>query len=276
MVIIIDLLTAALPLLYGLAAANYSVYFVRREPLAARTVTPLLAATAGLHALFLLTRYAHFARYPIANLGEVLTFMAFAMAAVYLHVERIQQAKETGVFLVSMTTLVQLAASALLTHAPEAPAPLLAKTSLWWLHTVAAVLGYSAFAVGAVYGVMFALLYRALKGKRFGILFERLPSLNVLAGMGMGAALLGWVFLSLAIILGVVMSVRLVPGFYTDLKFISSVLAWVVYAGAVGAYFVLGWRGARTVYVSLLAFSVALLTMVGSVLPWSSFHVFRS
>ena len=141
---------------------------------------------------------------------------------------------------------------------------------------MAAVLGYSAFAVGAVYGVMFVLLYRALKGKRFGILFERLPSLNVLGSMGMGAALLGWIFLSVAIILGIMMSVELVPGFYGDPKFISSILAWIVYAGAVGAYFLLGWRGARTVYVSLFAFCVALITMVGSTLPWLSFHAFQT
>lgn len=276
MLTLIDLFTALLPLLYGLAAANYSVYFVRREPFAERTCTPFLLATVGLHGVFLLVRYLHFDRYPIATLPEVLTVIALAVASVYLYVERVQRSKATGVFLVSMAALLQLIASTFLAHMPLVEAPLLASASLWWVHTTLAVLGYSAFAVGAVYGLMFVLLYRALKQKRFGLIFERLPPLDVLANMGMGAALLGWLFLTSAIALGIVMSLGRVPTFYSDPKVISSVVAWAVYAMAVGAYFLLGWRGARTMYLSLVAFSVALLTMLGSALPWASFHVFQS
>ncbi len=276
MLTLIDLFTALLPLLYGLAAANYSLYFVRREPFAERTCTPLLAGTVGVHLLFLVLRYLHFGRYSIASLPEVLTVIAVAVAIVYLYVERRTDSKATGVFLVSMAAILQLVASTFLVHAPISGAPLLNRASIWWVHTSLAVLGYSAFAVGAVYGLMFVLLYRALRRKKFGLIFERLPSLDVLASMGMGAALLGWVLLTAAIAIGVVMSFKLVPSFYSDPKVISSGVAWVAYALTVGAYFLLGWRGARTVYLSLVAFSIALLTMLGSALPWGSFHVFQS
>jgi HemX protein len=276
MLTIIDLLTALLPLLYGLAAANYSLFFVKREPFAERTCTPFLVGVVGLHLLFLLARYLHFSRYPIASLPEVLTVIAFSVALVYLYVERATDSKATGVFLVSMAAGVQVMASAFLVHAPAAEAPLLNRTTWWWLHTALAVLGYSAFAVGAVYGLMFILLYRALKNKKFGIIFERLPSLDVLATMGMGAALLGWLLLTAAIVVGVGMSFKLVPSFYSDPKVISSAIAWGAYALTVAAYYALGWRGARTVYLSLVAFGIALLTMVGSVLPWASFHTFQS
>jgi ABC-type uncharacterized transport system permease subunit len=276
MLTLIDLFTALLPLLYGLAAANYSLYFVRREPFAERTCTPLLLGTVAVHFLFLLSRYIQFKRYPIASLPEVLTVIAFAVALVYLYVERVTASKATGVFLVSVAGGIQLVASTFLVHAPAAEAPLLNLTSIWWLHTGLAVIGYSAFMVGAVYGLMFILLYRALKRKKFGLIFERLPPLDVLASMGMGAALLGWIFLTGAIVIGVVMSFKLVPGFYSDPKVISSAVAWVAYALAVGSYFLLGWRGARAVYLSLVAFSIALLTMLGSALPWGSFHVFQS
>ena len=276
MLTLIDLFTALLPLMYGLAAANYSMYFVRREPFAERTCTPFLLLTVGLHLVSLLLRFVYFRRYPIASLPEVLTVIAFAVAVVYLYVERATASKATGVFLVGMAGAIQLVASTFLVHAPGAEAPLLNRTSIWWLHTSLAVLGYSAFMVGAVYGLMFILLYRALKRKKFGLVFERLPSLDVLASMGMGAALLGWVLLTAAIAVGVVMSFKLIPDFYSDPKVISSVVAWLAYALAVAAYFLLGWRGARTVYLSLVAFSIALLTMLGSALPWGSFHVFQS
>lgn len=276
MLTLIDLFTALLPLMYGLAAANYSVYFVRRDPFAERTCTPFLLATVFIHLVSLLARYLHFDRYPIASLPEVLTVIAFAVAAVYLYVERVTRSKATGAFLIAMAGALQLAASTLLAHMPAVETSLLHEATLWWLHTTLAILGYSGFAVGAVYGLMFVLLYRALKNKKFGIIFERLPSLDTLATMGMGAALLGWMFLTAAIVVGVFMSFELVPSFYSDPKVISSGVAWLAYALAVGGYFVLGWRGARTVYLSLFAFSIAVITMVGSALPWGSFHVFQS
>lgn len=276
MLTLIDLFTALLPLLYGLSAANYSLYFIRREPFAERSCTPLLVITVALHLLSLLTRYLYFGRYPIATVPEVLTVIAFSVALVYLYVERATHSKATGVFLITVAGGIQLIASTFLVHAPAAEAPLLNRTPIWWVHTSLAVLGYTAFSVGAVYGLMFILLYRALKRKKFGLIFERLPSLDVLANMGMGAALLGWILLTGAIVLGAVMSFKLVPSFYSDPKVISSVIAWGAYALAVGAYFLLGWRGARTVYLSLVAFGIALLTMLGSVLPGGSFHVFQS
>ncbi len=274
MQLLIDLLTALLPLAYALAAANYAVYFVRRDPFAERTCTPQLLGSVILHVAFFGLRYFQVQRFPLASLPEVLSGVALAIAAVYLYVERIQKSRATGVFLVSMAALLQLAASTLLPHMPPAPPSVLSSSSLWMLHTLSVVVGYSAFFVGAIYALMFLLLYRALRQKRFGLIFERLPSLDVLASMGIGASLLGLVAFTLVIVLGAVMSFGVFPGFYFDPKFISAVLVWLVYAGAVGSYFVLGWRGARAVAWSLVGFGVALVSMVGSSVFWRSFHAF--
>jgi ABC-type uncharacterized transport system permease subunit len=276
MALLVDLLTALLPLLYGLAAVNYALYFVRQEPFAERTCTPFLFGTVLVHFGFFALRYVQTARYPVANLPEVLSAIGLAVAVVYLYVERFQRSKTTGVFLVGMTAVVQLAASTFLPHVPEAEPVLLRETSLWALHTTFVVLGYSAFLVGALYGLMFGLLYNALKQKRFGLLFERLPSLDVLASMGIGAASIGLVGLTAVIGLGVAMSARLVPNFWADPKFISALVVWAFYAVAVGGYFVLGWRGARTVVLTLVGFFVAILTMVASSFLWQTFHAFST
>ncbi len=273
---LVDLLNTLLPLLYALAAANYSVYFVRQEAFAEKSCTPVLASTASLHIAFLFLRYLHFQRFPIANVAEVLSSVALAVVLVYLYVERLQRSKVTGVFLVSLAALLQVAASTVMPHMPVREGGLLTRTSLWSLHTVCAVFGYSAFAVGAVYAVMYVLLYRALKRKRFGLVFERLPPLNVLAAGGMGATVLGLAFLTGVIVLGVAMSAKLVPSFWFDPKFISVVLVWLLYALAAAAYFLFGWRGARPVVFTLVAFTIAVVSMLGSTFFWRSFHVFHA
>ncbi|MEK7704009.1 MAG: cytochrome c biogenesis protein CcsA [Myxococcota bacterium] len=272
---VVDLVTALLPLLYGVAAVNYAVYFARRDPFAERTCTRFLVGVVTLHFVFLVLRAVHLGRYPIAMFPEYLTVVAFAVAGVYLYVERIQRSKATGAFIIALVTVLQVAASTSLPHVGAPKSEYLA-SPLFGLHTMAAVLGYSALAVGAVYGVMFLLLFRALKRKNFGLLFERLPSLDVLASMGFGATLLGWLFLTATILIGTAMSLQLFPGFYRDPKFIITLFVWLFYGLAVAAYFLLGWRGARLVYLSLGGFAIAIVSVVGSHLVWHSFHAFFS
>ena len=99
MVALIDLLIVLLPLMYGLAAVNYLIWFVRRDPFAAKFSTPWMLGTVGTHALFLLLRSLHFARHPIGNMAESLSVVAFTLAAVYLYVEQVQRTRTTGTFL---------------------------------------------------------------------------------------------------------------------------------------------------------------------------------
>lgn len=273
MLILIDMLTALLPLLYGLAAVNYLVFYLRQEPFAQRTCTPFLTAVFLLHLTFLIARYIHFERYPIASLAEAVSVIALAITGVYLYVERVQANKATGVFIVGLVTLTQLVASGLLPHMQPTPGDIL-DVPLLAAHVTTAVLAYSAFGVGAVYGLMFLLLYRVLKRKTFGLMFERLPPLDVTASMGVWANFLGWLLLTVAIALGAIMSLRLFPNFYRDPKFVSTLFVWTVYGGALVAYRWVGWRGARTAALSLAGFGVAVLATMGSALLWPTFHSF--
>lgn len=273
---LIDLLTAALPLLYGLTAVNYTVYFLREDPFAKRTCTLFLAGTVIVHLSFVVLLSAHFGRAPVATLPEALNLMALSVSVTYLYVERIEQHRSTGVFILPLVVALQLASSALLPHSnPEAlPQSHLFESSFFGLHAIAAILGYTAFAVGAVYGLMYVLLYRALKVKNFGLMFDRLPSLDVLTKMMFGATCLGWIFLTVTIGLGVGMSMGQLPEFYLDPKFLSTVAVWGVYGTGVLTWYVLNWRGARAVYFSLAGFVFALVAMMGSAFFWRSFHAF--
>ncbi|MEL6544666.1 MAG: cytochrome c biogenesis protein CcsA, partial [Myxococcota bacterium] len=178
---VIDLVSTLLPLLYALAAGNYLVFFLRADPLAERTCTPFLLVVAGLHNLYFAMRIFTYGRYPITNMGEALSAVALAVVLVYLYEERIQKSRSTGVFILAVVTVLQLIASTLLHNMGDASSPL-ARSPIYGFHAVAAVLCYAAFAVGAVYGVMYLMLYRALKRKSFGLVFERLPPLDPHAG----------------------------------------------------------------------------------------------
>lgn len=272
---VLQLLTASLPLLYGLSAANYVVYFARQDRFAERLSTPFLLGCVGLHIVSLVLRAIHYGRQPIIGIAEVLSLIALAVAVIYLYVERVQRNRFTGAFILPMVVTLALGSSALMPASPAKVSELLS-TPLFGVHAVFAVLGYTAFAVSAVYGVMHLMLYRALKKRRFGLVFERLPSLEVLANMGFWASFMGWIALTLTIGIGIVMSVKLVPGFYADPKFATTIFVWGVYGFGVLARFVWGWTGTRSVYLSLAGFALAMAAMVGSTYLWKSFHDFQA
>jgi ABC-type uncharacterized transport system permease subunit len=273
--LLIQILRTSLPLFYGLVSVNYLVYFVRQAPFAKRSVTPLLGVTLGMHLLYTTLMAIHYERQPIVGLSEALSIVSLGLAIAYLYAERLQDNKFTGAFILPMVAAIQMVSTVTAPSVPPTATGLL-KNSLFGLHALIAIVGYSGFALGAVYAAMYLLLYRALKKNLFGLVFQRLPSLDSLAYMGFWAVCLGWLALTLAISLGVAMSLGAIPQFYADPKFISTALVWTVYGGVVLSHFVLGWHGSRSVLVSLLGFALAVAALISSHLTFSSFHTFQS
>ena len=134
--------------------------------------------------------------------------------------------------------------------------------STWFgIHTGTAIIGYSGFAVSAAYGLLFLLLYREIKASRFGRIYERLPSLELLAHMTVRAAVVGFVFLTVAMVAGIVWSLRLQYDFIRDPKFFTTVLLWVVYGACIGTHYLLGWHERRVIYFSLFGFAIMIFSM---------------
>ncbi|HEY2923737.1 MAG TPA: cytochrome c biogenesis protein CcsA, partial [Candidatus Eisenbacteria bacterium] len=147
---------------------------------------------------------------------------------------------------------------------------------IWFeLHTLTAVLGYSAFAVSAIYGILFLVLYRDIKANRFSFFYRRMPPLEALAQMNIRAAEGGLVLLTLAIALGVGWLRRSGAGTLADPKIWLTLLVWCVFAFAILAYHRFGWRGPRAIYMSLIGFTTLLLSRVAVDLFFHSFHSFR-
>lgn len=268
----IRLLNTVLPILYGLAAVAYAADFFRGDALAGRVARRVLHVTLALHAAYLALRTAHYAHVPLSSPAEMLTTVALALALAYAFVERRSHVQKTGVFVVSLALLLQVVSSAFVGSVREFP-PLL-RSPLFALHTVAAVLGYAAFAVSAIYGLLFLVLYHDLRRSRFGIVYDRLPPLEVLAAMSLRAVHLGVVFLTLTIACGALWAAAEFPGFTRDPKFLLTLSVWVVYLAALALHRGLRWTGRRTIHVSLIGFALLVFSLIAARVLFDSFHVF--
>lgn len=223
----LDILAALLPLLYALCSVNYAVLFFRGSAFARRTVTPFLLGTALLHIGLVVLRSVDLSRCPLADFTEILSLLALAVVGVYLVLEAQQKNPYTGMFILFLVT--PLAALSALLVPRSGPTSELLRTAWFGFHTTLALLGYASFAVSAVYAFMFLLLHHALKQRSFGLVFDRLPPLDVLGRMTFGAASIGFVALTLAIVVGVSWGARVVPDFWRDPKLHLTLLVWALY-----------------------------------------------
>ncbi len=272
------ILNGFLPLGYLLALVAYLGVFVEHGERVERVATPLAWGIVLVHGAYLMISAITFQHVPTANTWESLTFIAFSLALVYLVLEWRQGERSTGVFIMAAVLLFQILSSAFVTHTRDVPEIL--RSSMFGVHVTAALLGYVALAVSAVYGVMYLLQYRQLKRKNVGLLFQRLPNLETLSRLNIGALGFGWLGLTVAIIAGMTWATRLeiqgeLEGSYlNDPKFLLTLALWVLYGLCLGGRYLLRWANRTLAAVSVVGFALMLTSSLMVTLVLRSFHDF--
>jgi ABC-type transport system involved in cytochrome c biogenesis permease subunit len=263
----IDILSVLLPVLYALAMTNTIAHFVTRSDFTRRVEIPVLAVTVGAHALLLVLTSIQLRRCPMGGIFEAMGLMAFALTAVYFAVSLRSGSRPTGILILPIAFLLEVFAAAAQpadVGPPDGPVNA-ALTSPWFnIHVLAAVLGFAALAVSFVHGVFYLYMYRQIKGHRFGLFFRRLPPLAVLSRMTETGAIVGWAFLGIVIGAGIARAVQ--DGRLADLRGDLMTLivagAWLLYTVGLAVRFLAGWRGRYTVYLSVVGFTVLLLSLI--------------
>lgn len=267
-----------LPLGYLLALLAYLGVFVERGHKLERVASPLAWGVVLVHASYLILSALEFEHVPTANMWESLTFVAFAMALVYLILEWRQRDQSTGVFLLAVVLVFQTLSSAFIVHTRDVPEIL--RSPMFAVHVTAALMGYVALAISAVYGVMYLLQYRQLKQKHVGLLFQRLPNLETLSRLNVGALGFGWVGLTVAILAGTLwattleVSGQLEGNFLTDPKFLFTLVLWALYGSFLGGRYLLRWANRTVATASIIGFALMLASSLTVTLLLRSFHDF--
>jgi ABC-type transport system involved in cytochrome c biogenesis permease subunit len=116
------------------------------------------------------------------------------------------------------------------------------------------------------------LLFKEIKAKHLGFFYARLPSLQVLDTMNQRAIVLGWMFLTIGLIVGAVWTpqARLTAAgdprvqaiSLHDPKIFLALVCWAVYSFEAFAARKIGWGGRRVAYLSAIGFAIVLLNFV--------------
>ncbi|HEY8020880.1 MAG TPA: cytochrome c biogenesis protein CcsA, partial [Thermoanaerobaculia bacterium] len=248
-----------LPLAYLLVAVVYGFLFFAARPSASRLATPALRGTVAFHFAYLAALAVQHGQFPFATLSQALSVVALAAAVVYVFVEWHGRERSTGFWMVSLVFVFQLLSSLLSRPAP--PDRAIFHNPFFAVHVSLALLGYAAFVVAAVYAFLFLQLYRDLKAGRFSTFYGKLPPLEVLERMMIGAIWVGFVTLTGAVATGAVWAERLYHnGWLRDPKILFTVATWVLYAAALLLRRLRRWQGRQTAIASLAGFGAILFS----------------
>jgi ABC-type transport system involved in cytochrome c biogenesis permease subunit len=275
--ILLGLLLGALPILYGVAFFDYLLAFVTEDRTVRKLARPLLMTAVSVNLLYVLGFTVFFEHIPMVNVYQAVGMVGFALAAIYLWVESRTQSLHTGPFVLFLVLIFQLVST--LFPKLDREVPEILRSTLFSVHVSAAVVGYSALALSGVFGVLYLMMYYRIRQKSFGLIFRRLPPLDVLDRMNVAAAMVGFGFLTLAIAVGSVWTARLFGdlGYMVrDPKILVALLTWVVYAVALGGRWLPRWSGTHTAYSTTLGFAAVLFSIFAVNFLLSRFHVFTS
>lgn len=225
--------------------------------------TPWLAAAGWVaHTGALVALGAALNRCPLTTVPEILSALAWSTVLVYLSVFWRYRIDVLHVVILPLV-LVVLFVSDLL---PQDVVPLTAdlQPSLRRFHLTVILFAVAALSITFAASVAYVLLDRALKSKRPGRFFFKLPSLERCDSVGKISLLWAFPLMTLGIVTGAMYSATLRHSYWAwQPQETLAVISWVLLAVVVVARLGWGWRGRNAALLTIAAFSAVLLRMLG-------------
>ncbi len=266
-------LNILIPVFYLVTFTYYVIAFKEEKKNLSNAKRVTLFITLLLHLFYLVIRTIELNHAPITNPWEIFTVLAFAIAFSYFILELATDVRETGAFILLFALLFQTASSVFIPDVSIVKEVL--RNRLLGLHVISAILGYSGFTISAVYGVLFLMLYKQIKLRNFGIIFDRLPSLETLEKLNFYSVIIGFIMLTFAIIIGIIWLPSAFPHFkYSDPKIVATSIVWAVYASGITLKWMFHIYGKKVIILSLSGFVLAILSLMITNMAPSTFHSF--
>ena len=261
----------AVPLaLYAAALAAYAWHFAQRNPAIGRSATTLLIAAALSHTFVIGMQTMEAGSVPVGSATSAISTFVWLLALAYLYTEMTTDERAMGVFILPL--LVALQTIPAIRPEVEDHAAVL-RGPLFGVHVSSLLFAYASFALACVIGITYVLLFKEIKAKHLGFFYARLPSLQVLDRMNQRAIVIGWVFLTIGMIVGGVWALQARGGYAAgdprvqamsleDPKIFVALVCWFVYSFELFAARRIGWGGRRAAYLSALGFIIVLFNFV--------------
>ncbi|UCF01845.1 MAG: c-type cytochrome biogenesis protein CcsB [Deltaproteobacteria bacterium] len=261
-------------LLYAVGTVGYLIYVIRTEKAIHRIAYGFLLAGFLSHTLGLAMLVSQIRQMPVTTLPQTFSLFAWAIVGSYLAFQLKFNIRILGTFVSPLAVVFMLLSSAI--PGQVIPNSKLFKSFWLTLHVATMFIGMAIFALAFCAGIMYLLQERQIKTKSFGLLYRRLPSLEVLDSLNYVCLTFGFPLITIGLISGFVYAGAVWNSFWHwDPKEVLSVVTWLIYAVLLHERLAVGWRGRRAAIMAIIGFSVILVTFVGTSVILKVHHSFK-
>jgi ABC-type uncharacterized transport system permease subunit len=269
-----QILSALLPVLYLLVVFLNAYMFFRRNKNLENKVPLMIIILIIVHSAQIIMRGLAIDMFPLSTKFDALSFLALAIIILVLTVEFSNENKTIVYFAVLLSFIIQSISSMLFSW-DLTPHPLLANP-IYVVHVLLAILGYSAISISALYALLYIMLYHNIKYHRFGLIYEKLPSLGHLERLSIRSVQIGIITLGLGILAGHIHAGDALGTYWPiDEKVIYNNIIWFGYFVGFIITQVYKWRGRWMAYIAMVGFGILIFTNILIIFIDNTFHQFQ-
>ena len=239
---------------YLLASLGYFVYLVYRRPL----VSTLASGTVGFglisQTFSIAIRSSQTGHGPYTTSYEVAMFLAWFMVVIYFLTEWKYKIKDLGAFVIPLVFIIMLVSVFLSKEAGLVPE---SEVRLWLtLHRTLSIVGYAAFSIAFAAGIMYLIQEHQVKTKKLGIMYFRMPSLEVLDDLNFKVITIGFPLFTLGFMTGSIWNTKMDQAFFAWnlTKTMPMVMGWLIYGLVFFGRMATGLRGKKAAQGAILGF----------------------
>ncbi len=189
------------------------------------------------------------------HIGNVLSLIAVLGSAILLITNINKNTETLGIFIYPLAALTTLIPLAIHTETPL--------SFEIGSHVLISISAYSIMGIATAQAVLYAVQERRFRTKQLSRLMQALPPLQVMENTLIQLVLIGFIFLSFALLSGVFFIEDIFAQHLIHKTFFS-ILSWLVYATFLFGHFKYGWRGQKAARYTIWAYFLLILSYVGT------------
>jgi len=244
---------------YIVSSLGYQGYVLFQKRFVYRVSSILLLVGFLCHTAAIAIQYFETGHVPVQSLPETISTFGWTVVGVFLILQIKFNLMILGA-LVAPLAAVSVIIALIIPGPPVELDPLF--KGVWrTFHMGTLMVGIAAFAIAFLVGILYLIQENAIKDKKRGFFYRRLPSLKLLDSMGYSCLVAGFPMLTFGIITGVIYSQMVRGRFWSwNHKEILAGIAWLVYAVLLHERLTVGWRGRRAAIMTIIGFVILLVT----------------
>ncbi|MFQ5450464.1 MAG: inner membrane protein YpjD [Nitrospinaceae bacterium] len=245
---------------YLAASLGYFIYLAYRRKFVSNAANATVGFGLVAHTAWLGIRSVQTGHGPYTTSFEIAMFFSWVIVLVFFLTEWKYKIKDLGAFVIPLVFLITLFSGFLSSDVALVEN---SQNHLWLtLHRTLSVLGSAAFTIAFAAGIMYLIQEHQVKSKKLGIMYFRMPSLEVLDNLNDKVITIGFPLFTLGFMTGSILNTKMdMPFFSWDLfKTWPLVIVWIIYGGVFFGRLIAGVRGKKAAQGAILGFVMVVVT----------------